>query len=173
MRLPMSFDDVPYFRHEFRGDLIITHGVIYYFPQVNVALEEKNKRNRSSVDFGLIALPFVLLGALIKELRTTTNQPKLSEAGLWKEGEASQSLQARFDAHIAEVKKQPSLLVQYEFTLPKPMRFARADIKKLSLRGGLKFDTEYDSHDFTVGFHRKKLLREALWEGGFTNQHRI
>jgi hypothetical protein len=49
------------------------------------------------------------------------------------------------------------------------MRFARADIKNLSMRGGLRFDTEYDNHDFSIGFHRKKLLREALWEGGFSH----
>ena len=173
MSLPMSFDDVPYFGNEYRGDLIITHGVIYYFPHTNVALERKKRGYRATDHLGLIALPFDLLGMLIKELRTTTNNPKLRELGLWKEGESSQSLQARLDSHIAEVKKQPSQLVQYEFTLPKPMRFPHSDIKNLSLRGGLRFDTEYDSHDFAIGFHRSKSLREALWEGGFLHQSAI
>lgn len=167
MALPMSFDDVSYFGNEYRGDLIITHGVIYYFPHTNVALEKKQRGYNATDSLGLIALPFDILGMLIKEFQTTTNKPKLRELGLWRDGETSQSLQARLDAHIAEVKKQPSQLVQYEYSLPKPMRFARADIKNLSTRGGLRFDTEYDSHDFAVGFNRSKALREALEEGGF------
>ncbi|HVQ37902.1 MAG TPA: hypothetical protein VMS31_10240 [Pyrinomonadaceae bacterium] len=165
----MTFDDVSYFGSEYRGDLVITHGIIYYFPHINVALERKNRGYKATDHLGLIAIPFDLLAALIKELQTTTNKPKLRKAGLWKEGESSQDLQARLDAHIAEVKKQPPQLVQYEYQLPKPMRFARADIKNLSMRGGLRFDTEYDNHDFSIGFHRKKLLREALWEGGFSH----
>jgi len=42
------------------------------------------------------------------------------------------------------------------------MRFARTDVKNVSMRGGLRFDTEYDNHGFSIGFHRKKLLREAF-----------
>ena len=171
MSLPIAFGDVPYFRNEYRGDLIITHEVIYYFPQVNVALEQKKRGPRATDHLGLIGLAFDLLVMLIKHLQT--NQPKLRAMGLWKDGESSASLQARLDAHIAEVRKQPPQLLDYEYKLPKPMRFARADIKNLSLRGGLSFDTEYDHHDFAVGFHRKKLLRETLWEAGFINQSAI
>ena len=167
MSLPMTFDDVSYFGNEYRGDLVITHGIIYYFPHTNVALERKNRGYRATEHLGLMAIPFDLLAALIRELQTTTNKPKLRKIGLWRDGEPSQSLQTRLDAHIAEVKKQPPELVQYEYKLPRPMRFARADVKNLSMRGGLRFDTEYDNHDFSIGFHRKKLLREALWESGF------
>jgi hypothetical protein len=169
MSLPMTFDDVSYFGNEYRGDLVITHGTIYYFPHTNVAFEKKNSRYGTTDHLGLIAIPFDLLANLIKEFGTTTNKPRLRKMGLWRDGESSQNLQARLDAHIADVKKQPPQLVQYEHKLPKPMRFARADIKNLSMRGGLRFDTEYDNHDFSIGFHRKKLLREALWEGGFTD----
>jgi hypothetical protein len=49
MRLPVSFDDVPYFRNQFRGDLIVTDGVIYYFPHTNVA-EEKNRKKFGPAD---------------------------------------------------------------------------------------------------------------------------
>jgi hypothetical protein len=173
MSLPISFDDVPYFGNQYRGDLIITHQVIYYFPQVDVTEERKKRGYRATDHLGLIALPFDFLGMLIKELQTTTNQPKLREIGMWKEGETSQTLQSRLDSHIAELKKQPTNLAQFANTLPKPMRFALTDIKNLSLRGGLRFDTEYDSHDFAIGFHRKKLLRDALWEGGLINQAAI
>lgn len=172
MGLPVTFDNVPYFGNEYRGDLVVTHGIVYYFPHTNVALELKKRGYKATDQMGLIAIPFDLLAALLKELRTTTNKPrypKLKEIDLWRVGESNQDLQARLDAYIAELKKQPSQLVKYEYTLPKPMRFARADIKNLSMRGGLKFDTEYDSHDFAIGFHRKKLLREALLEGGFSS----
>jgi hypothetical protein len=169
MSLPMTFDDVSYFGNQYRGDLVITHGIIYYFPHVNVALENKNKVFKPTEDLGLIGIPLDLLADLIRELRSTTNKSRLREAGLWRTGESSQDLQARLDAHIAEVKKQPPQLFEYEFQLPKPMRFAGAEIRNLSMRGGLRFDTEYDNHDFSIGFHRKKLLREALSEGGFSN----
>jgi hypothetical protein len=166
---PISFDDIPYFRNEFRGDLIITHGVIYYFPHTNVALEMK-KKGRSQNEFiedDLVTLPFTALLSLIKEIRTTINQPKIREIGLWKDGDTSWDLQTRLDAYIVEEKKQPPKLVQYEFTLPRPMRFAQSDIKNLSVHRWLKFETQFDSHDFAIGFHRRKILKEALWESGF------
>lgn len=37
MKLPISFDDIPYFNNEYRGDLIVTKGVLYYFPHTRVA----------------------------------------------------------------------------------------------------------------------------------------
>jgi hypothetical protein len=173
MSLPVTFDNVPYFGNEYRGDLVITHGVIYYFPHTNVSLEKKKNAGYDAIPgfashFGLLSLPFLLLGALIKELRSTINEPKLRKLGLWKDGESSQALQSRLDAHIAQVKQQPPQLTQFEYSLPKPMRFAHAEIKNLSTRGGLRFDTEYDSHDFSIGFSRKKLLRESISEAGFT-----
>ncbi len=35
MRLPDAFDDVWYFRGEYRGDMIVTEGVLYHFPHTN------------------------------------------------------------------------------------------------------------------------------------------
>ena len=49
MQLPISFDEVPYFKNQFRGDLIVTAGVIYYFPHTNVAKEKLEKENRVRV----------------------------------------------------------------------------------------------------------------------------
>lgn len=172
MRLPISFDDTPYFKNEYRGDLVITRGVIYYFPHTNVS-REKNERRKTTRQFSLGSLLLDKLVVLIKQWAATMNNPKLRESGLWKEGETSESLQARLDAYIAEVKKQPIQHTQYEYSLPKPMRFARADVKNLSVRGSLKFDTEYDNHDFSIGFRRSKALREALWEAGFLHQSAI
>lgn len=166
MRLPVSFDDTPYFKNEYRGDLIITRGVIYYFPHTNVSWE----RDRLFGPPGLDDAVLDYLMMKLKGLTATMNRPKLRQLGLWREGDTSQSLQSRLDAYIAGVKKEPLLLTQYEHSLPKPMRFARADIKNLSVRGGLRFDTEYDTHDFYLSFMRSKVLLEVLREAGFLHQ---
>ena len=36
MAIPVSFDEVSYFNNQYRGDLIITQGVLYYFPHTRV-----------------------------------------------------------------------------------------------------------------------------------------
>ena len=36
MKLPISFEEVAYYKNEFRGDLIVTKGVLYYFPHTRV-----------------------------------------------------------------------------------------------------------------------------------------
>src|SRR5215813_8392882 len=37
IKLPVSFDEVSYYRNEYRGDLIVTRGILYYFPHTRVA----------------------------------------------------------------------------------------------------------------------------------------
>ncbi|HEV2705329.1 MAG TPA: hypothetical protein VGV59_05360 [Pyrinomonadaceae bacterium] len=172
MSLPISFDDTPYFKNEYRGDLVITRGVIYYFPHTNVA-RERGERAKLLGPPGLDDVLLDYLVTKVKVLTATTNKPRLRALGLWREGDTSESLQPRLDAYIAEARKEPPRMMQYEYSLPKPMRFARADIKNVSVRGGLRFDTEYDTHEFYIGFTRSKALREALWEGGFLHQSAI
>jgi hypothetical protein len=181
MRLPVSFDDVWYFRKEYRGDLVVTDGVLYYFPHTNTALE-KARRNAPDAADGVapfigaagealsVGLGFYRVAAdLWRRLRPPTiNQPRLKKAGLWAVGASSRDMQALLDAHVEEARREPARLVAYEFTLPKPMRFAAEGMRGVRLRlGVLKFDTEFDRHDFTVGLRRSKLLRRALREGGF------
>jgi hypothetical protein len=181
MRLPVSFDDVAYFRKEYRGDLIITHGVIYYFPHTNLTLEKSRRHAPDPVD-GVTALMgaagevVVLSRALYRVARglwralrgPTINQPRLRSSGLWSVGASSEEMQERLDRYVEAQRKEPPRLVAYELTLPKPMRFPRGEIRDLRARlGGLTFDTEFDSHDFTVGLRRGGLLREALREGDF------
>lgn len=183
MRLPVSFDDAAYFRKEYRGDLIITDGVIYYFPHTNVALKKTKGSPRDPIDVltafmgptgEAIALGRALYGGipgLWRKLRgSTINQPHLRRSGLWVVGASSRELQSLLDAHIASVKREPSRLVGYEYTLPKPLRFTGQEISDVCLRlGVLRFSTEFDSHDFTVGVRRARRLREALREGAFIN----
>lgn len=173
----------PYFRNQFRGDLIIIPGVIYYFPHTNVAGEKLTKKDRPTDHlsfithiFGSVGLAVNALAPLLFDmsvslqrfLSKSINQPKLRESGLWKGAEiSSQSLQSRLDAHIAELKQRPPQLLRYEYALPKPMRFAAEEIRNISVKyGKLSFNTEYDRHDFRIGFRRQRLLGDALWEAG-------
>lgn len=173
MRLPVSFDDVAYFRKEYRGDLIVTQGVIYYFPHTNVALEKARKNVPGLEDFvaQFTGPPEIYKWAvsLWRALRRPTiNRPRLKGGGLWADGASSREMQSLLDSYVASVRKEPSRLVAYEYTLPKPMRFPGPEIRNLRLGlGGLRFDTEFDSHDFTVGLRRRGLLREALRAGAF------
>ena len=186
MSLPVSFDDVPYFRNQFRGDLIVTGGVIYYFPHTNVA-EEKNRKKFTPADgldmaapvlgvvgevvglFGIGRFVFDRTAGLRRRLRRPSiNRPRLSEKGLWVAGDTCQGARERLDAYVAAEKKRPPQLTEYEYSLPKPMRFAAGDVAGVRVRlGGLRFDTEFDTHDFIVGLRRQAMLLEALREGGF------
>ncbi|HEX7315945.1 MAG TPA: hypothetical protein VF297_18660 [Pyrinomonadaceae bacterium] len=181
MRVPVSFDDTWYFRREYRGDLVVTEGVLYYFPHTNAMLE---KARRHAPDTADAVLPFLgpageaadlglglykFAAQVWRKVRTPTiNQPRLKKEGLWMVGASSRDLQARLDAHVEAARREPARLVAYELTLPKPMRFAAEDVKNARVRlGVLKFETEFDSHDFTVGLRRAGRLRHALRDGGF------
>ena len=183
MRLPVSFDDAAYFRREYRGDLVITHGVIYYFPHTNMALEKRKRDPHDAIDvvaafMGAAGEAIVVgralyggIGGLWRKLRgPTINRPHLKRSGLWVTGASSHEMQSLLDTHIASTRREPSRLVGYEYTLPKPLRFTAREIGNMSLRlGVLRFSTEFDSHDFTVGVRRARRLREALREGAFIN----
>ena len=181
MRLPVSFDDVWYFRKEYRGDLVVTDGVLYYFPHTNATLEKARRHAPEPAD-GLT--PFLgaagevfdaglglykLAVGLWRKLRTpTVNRPRLKKEGLWIVGASSSRMQALLDAKVEEARREPARLVAYELTLPKPMRFAAEEVRNVRLRlGVLRFDTEFDKHDFNAGLRRSKLLGRALGEGGF------
>ena len=180
MRLPVSFDDVWYFRKEYRGDLVVTDGVLYYFPHTNATLEKAQRNAPDPLDG---VTPFLgaageALGAglglyrvaagLWRKLRTpTVNRPRLKKEGLWMVGASSRDMQALLDRRVEEARREPARLVAYELTLPKPMRFAAGEMKNVRLRlGVLRFETEFDGHDFAVGLRRAGLLRRALRDGG-------
>ncbi|HZB43699.1 MAG TPA: hypothetical protein VE360_00575, partial [Pyrinomonadaceae bacterium] len=93
---------------------------------------------------------------------------RLREKGLWVASEPCAEVRRRLDAYVSSEKKRPPQLTEYEYSLPKPMRFAAEDVTNLRVRlGGLRFDTEFDTHDFSVGFRRQAVLLVALREGGF------
>lgn len=169
LELPISFDEVPYFKNSFRGDLIITTGVIYYFPHANTLKADEGITWHATTDLiGIYGLPIgFLLHGVWRVIRTTVNRSRLRKQGLWMERDTNALLQARLDGHITELRKQPPELVRYDYSLPRPMRFAVNEVKNVTTRRGLRFDTEFDTHDFRIALHRRRLLRDALWLAGF------
>lgn len=176
MPLPMSFEDTSYFSKTCGGDLIITNGVIYYFPHTilndepNKPLSTWNEMTRHGGLLFLLADLLIIFGISSRSQKdATVNSPLIRNVGLWRDGDSSETLQQRLDAHLAELKKQVREPGHFGMSLPAPMRFARGDITGLSFEsaGTLKFQAHFDHHDFFVNQKRMKLLQSALQEGGF------
>ena len=185
MNLPISFDDVSYFNNEYRGDLIVTKGVLYYFPHTRVAASRHASEIGGKETADLIGVvgnlvPFlgavpwihaaadktVKIGKLVRRtFRPTVNSPGIRQRGLWSGRETSESLQEALDAYIEEVKLDP--LTFEEDSVPKPIRFAAEDMQNVRLKLKLRFDAKFDNHDFRINPLRRSLLRNALKEGGF------
>jgi hypothetical protein len=183
--LPIAFEEVRYFRNEYRGDLIVTKGVLYYFPHTRVrhsrfAPELKGSRTVELVGLAGLLYPFaeavpwlyvaadrsVKLGKLLRRsFYPIKNKPRISREGLWISGESDSLLQQKLDAHIESLKNEP--LKFEEDSVPKPVRFQVSEIENLSLKIKLRFDAKFDSHDFRVNPLHRNLLKRALIEAGF------
>ena len=183
--LPISFEEVSYFNNEFRGDLIVTKGVIYYFPHTNVGAARHSQEiggKDGMVIFQLLGnlapilgtVPWVhtaadksvKAGKFIKRVvRPTTNSPKINKLNLWRKDLASEELQKILDEYLNNIKNNPAKF--QEDAVPKPMRFAVEEIENISFGLKLKFDAKFDNHDFRVNLLHRGLLRKALREGGF------
>ncbi len=185
MKLPVYFDEVSYFGNEYRGDLIVTKGVLYYFPHTRVAasrhaseIGDKETADLIGVVGNLVpflgAFPWihaaadkaVKIGKLVRRtIRPTVNSPRIRQRKLWSSRETSESLQEALDTYIEKVKLDP--LTFEEDSVPKPIRFAAEDMQNVRLNLKLRFDAKFDNHDFRINPLRRSLLRNALKEGGF------
>ena len=183
--LPISFDETSYFNNEYRGDLIITEGAIYYFPhtRVSYARHSDELAGRETAEIiGALGSAIPLLGTvpwvrtaadktvkLGKMIRRTfhpsINRPRIAEKGLWSGRLTSAQVQRSLDWYIAEQRDQP--LRFDEDSVPKPMGFRAEEIENLTVGMKFKFDARYDTHDFRVNPIRRNLLRKALREAGF------
>ncbi len=74
--MPVSFEEVSYFNNEYRGDLIVTKGVLYYFPHARVKYqrfaEEIGGRDKMVI-FQLLGNFAPILGA-VPLLRAATDK---------------------------------------------------------------------------------------------------
>lgn len=185
MKLPISFDEVSYFKNEYRGDLIVTKGILYYFPhtRVNHARHADELGGKDAMPLfdllGNIApvfgtVPWIRVAAdksvktgkfLKRAFRPTTNSPRIRKIHLWRGNDTNETLQKVLDEYIKTIKKE-----RLEFnddSVPKPMRFGIEEIKNARFGLKFKFDTKYDNHDFRVNLIHRSLFRKALQEGEF------
>jgi hypothetical protein len=185
MKLPISFEEVSYFKNEYRGDLIITKGVLYYFPHTRVKYaryaDELGGKD-AMVIFDLLgnltplfaAVPWLRVVAdksfkagktLKPTFRPTINAPQIRKINLWRGNDTNEKLQTILDEYIENLKKEN--LKFEEDSVPKPMRFSVAEVENVRLGLKFKFDAKFDNHDFRVNLIHKSLLKKALSEAGF------
>lgn len=185
MTLPISFDEVSYFNNEYRGDLIVTSGVLYFIPHTRVKADRfsdelGHKEMADSIGMignlvpvaGVIPWAYqvvdksVKFGKFVKRtVAPTINNPRIKTAIGWNNIDPDQVLQRRLDDFV---KARRAELLDFEKdSVPKPMRFVLEDVKNLKLGFKLRFDTEYDDHDFRISPLRLSLLRSALKESRF------
>ncbi len=188
MRIPISFDEVAYFNNAYRGDLIITEGIIYYFPHTNVEQDRYSELPgkeevwtigrllgfvvpilaMSGHTYALFEILWKTSKFLRRTFRPTNNRPRIREKQLWFGEDSSKILQDRLNDYIEERKKDSPEIM--ELSLPRPMRFPVENVKNLKIGLKLTLDTEFDDHDFRVNlFHRSKL-KTALKEAGFVSK---
>lgn len=185
MNLPISFEEASYFNNEYRGDLIVTKGVLYYFPHTRVKYarhaDELGGKDAMSV-FDLLgnlsplfgAIPWLRVAAdksiktgkfLKRKFRPTTNLPQISKQNLWRKNDSNENLQNILDEFILETKKEA--LKFDEDSVPKPLRFSVEEIENARFGLKFKFDAKFDNHDFKVNLIHRGLLKKALIEAGF------
>lgn len=185
--MPISFEEVSCFNNEFRGDLIVTKGVIYYFPHTRVAAarysQEIGGRDAAEI-IGLIGnlipiirtVPWLHAAAdksvkagkfLKRAFRPTTNSPRIRKIHLWKGSKTNESLQQLLDEYIERIKQE--YLKFEEDSVPKPMRFNIEEMQNTRFGLKYKFDTKFDNHDFRVNIIHRSLFKKALQKGGFLN----
>ncbi|MGB7202835.1 MAG: hypothetical protein WBD16_11335 [Pyrinomonadaceae bacterium] len=185
MIIPISFDEVSYFKNEFRGDLIVTEGVLYYLPHTRVSYSHFSDeiKGKETVEYISLAGNFIPLAGLApwayeavdksvkfakfvkRNVAPTINNARIRKDKIWQGNENSAQLQSKLDAYVAE-KKSEALQFDDD-SVPKPMRFDISEMENIKLGFKLRFDAKYDNHDFRINPIRMSLLRRAMKEGGF------
>lgn len=161
--MPVRFRNVHYYRisgrYTFAGDLFISRGCIYYFPEVDLARQRSNAAHAMPHQLTLVAWAAVYLAQRVSSYA--------SREGLWEEGISDEQFQKKADAYIEGLKGEWGHK-DFAESLPLPNRFGAGEISdmKLSLTGKLSFLAQSDKHDFNIGLRRRRGLRDALWEGG-------
>lgn len=185
MKLPISFEEVAYFKNEYRGDLIVTKGVLYYFPHTRVSharyadeLGEKDVRpvfellRKLALIFETVPglrVAVVKAGKFLKRtLRLTTNSPRIRKIHLWRGNDTNEKLQIVLDEYIEQVRKEG--LKFDDDSVPKPMRFSTDEIENARFGLKFRFDSKYDNHDFRVNLIHQSLFKKVLQEGGFLSR---
>jgi len=172
-----TFGEISYFDDEFRGDLIILPGAIYYFPV------RRSGYNRIYLFDGpidrvlnfLLKLGLVLFSGvglidivdaasdtfrLARRPNKTSMPQSIMKLGLWKSGEDPKVFQNKLDWYIQQRSQMKSNFSNR--SIPKPFSIKKSEIKNISLKWRLIVQTEYESHDFGISPFRRKALEAAL-----------
>jgi len=187
MKLPVSFEETAYFKNEYRGDLIITRGVLYYFPHTRVSaarFDNDVMGGREKAEMvGLAGALLPLAGAaptlyalannsvkfarfLKRVFRPGMNSPLIDNLRIQLSAQSvNHSIQQFLDRNIVLMKMND--LEFDEDSVPKPMRFTAEEMKNARLGLKFTFETEYDDHDFRVNLLHLRKLKDALVKGGF------
>lgn len=164
MGLPTRFRNVHYYRiagqYIFAGDLFITRGALYFFPEVDLQAQREKVSKHVSHEIALLILAIIYLTQKI-------SGSYFSRIDFWEEGISDEQFQQRARAYIDRLKMKRSTAAFAE-TLPVPTRVTTSEIShlKLSGTGKLSFSAQSDTHDFNIGLFSKNRLRNALWEAG-------
>jgi len=188
MTLPISFEEASYFKSEYRGDLIVTKGVLYYFPHTrtsyarydNDTLGGRDKAEMVGAAGALVPLAgaaptlYAIANNSVKFARflkrafaPSMNSPRIRKLNLWRRDLSQENFQQILDAYIVETKGHK--LEFEEDSVPKPMRFADEEMENIHVGMKLTFDAKFDNHDFRVNIMHRGKLKNALKEGGFIN----
>jgi len=164
MSLPIRIRNVQYYRiagkYIFAGDLFITRGTIYFFPEID--LEEQRNEAAGWLPHDL-AIVVHLVMYISQKFGTYS-----SRTDFWRNGISNEQLTASANIYVEQLKANKRIYPNVK-AMPLPTVVTVPDVSAmaLSLTGRLSFLALSDTHDFNVGPRRKKQLREAIWEAGF------
>ena len=163
MALPIRFRNVHYYRiagkYIFAGDLFITRGNLYFFPEVDLAEQREEIGHVVPHELGLLLAAVVYVAQKVGSYQ--------SRVDFWTDHMSNEA----FERQAAEYIQGLKLKRQYQAfgkTLPVPTHVRSAEVSDIRLTsfGKLSFRAQSDAHDFNVGLRRRRQLRDALWEAG-------
>ena len=164
MGLPTKFRNVHYYRiagkYIFAGDLFITSGALYFFPEID--LDEQRHNATQYLPHNLAFLVLAILYLVQK-----VGGSYASRIDFYEEGIIDEQFQKKAKAYIDRLRMERAQ-AEFSKTLPVPTRVGPTEISnmKLSATGKLSFSAQSDTHDFNVGLFKKTRLRNALLEAG-------
>lgn len=162
--LPARFGNVHYYRiagkYIFAGDLFITRGTLYFFPEIDLDEQRHAATKHVSNEIALVVLAVVYLAQ-------TVSGAYSSRIDFWAEGISDEQFQEKAKTYIDRLRLERAQAA-FSKTLPVPTRVGANEISnmKLSSTGKLSFSAQSDTHDFNIGLFKKRRLRNALWEAG-------
>lgn len=164
MSIPARFRNIHYYRiagkYIFAGDLFVTRGALYFFPEIDLDEQRHAATNHVSNEIALVVLAVMYVAQ-------TVGGAYSSRIDFWEEGISDEQFQEKAKTYIDRLRMERAQAA-FSKTLPVPTRVGANEISniKLSTTGKLSFSAQSDTHDFNIGLFKKGRLRNALWEAG-------